>query len=136
MKKIMITLIGVVFFFTLFGCSKEPEEPFFNLIYNGYTNMTRILEYQDKDIIRVTKGEVGTDYLKLKQGSKLEYKSSESIDKCTLLIQNMESKEKVKEVILDTYKVDTDISQGKYIYTFFAEWKDGSAKFIKFIQIE
>lgn len=136
MKKINILLIGLIFIFSVIGCSKESKEPYLNLIHNGYTNTTLLVEYQENDDKSSIEGTVGTNYLKLKQYSKLEYKSSKSIDKCSLLIQNVETKEKVKEVILDTHNVITNIAQGKYIYTFFTEWKNGNAKFIKYIEIE
>lgn len=81
-------------------------------------------------------GELVNNYLKIKQNSKLQYMSSKSIDKCTLLIQRADTKEKVKEITLDNNNANTSISQGKYIYTFSLEWKNGSAKFIKLIEIE
>lgn len=136
MKKLALFLIGAVFLFILIGCSKEPKEPYLNLVYNGYTNTTILVEYNDSLTEKSYQGESGNNYLKIVQDDKLLYKSSKSIDKCTLLIQKADVKEKVKEITLDDNNVDTSIPQGKYIYTFSVYWENSSAKFIKLIEIE
>lgn len=123
MRKMIILLIALMFIFTLIGCSKEPTEPYLTLGYNGYTNTTNLVEYKDNDTEKSYQGEQGNNYLRIKKNSKLQYKSSKSEDKCTLLIQRSDTKEKVKKIALDTNNVDTTIPQGKYIYTFSLEWK-------------
>ena len=136
MKRLTLLLIGLVFIFALMGCSKKSKEPYLTLVYNGYTNTTILVEYKDNGIEKSYQGDIGNNYLKIKGDSKLQYKPSKSIDNCTLLIQRADSKEKVKEINLDNNNVVTSIPQGKYIYTFSTEWRTGSAKFIKLIEIE
>lgn len=132
----IILLIALMFIFTLISCSKEPTEPYLTLIYNGFTHTTNLAEYKDNDTEKSYQGEQGNNYLRIRKNSILEYKSSKSEEKCTLLIQRSETKKKVKELALDTNDVDTTVPQGKYIYTFSLEWKNGSAKFIKLIEIQ
>jgi hypothetical protein len=136
MRRIKILLVGVMLIFFLFGCSKITTEPTLNLINGGITNTTILVEYKINGVEKNYGGEFGTSHLKIKQGNKLQYKSSASENKCTLLIESLDTKKKVKEVVLDNNNVDTSVPQGKYIYNFLVEWKDGSAKFIKFIEIE
>lgn len=96
------------------------------------------MKYKNDDSKKSYEGELGINYLKIKQGSQLQYKFSnkEDADKSTLLIQKADTKEKVKELVLDDNSVETSIPQGKYIYNFLIEWKNGSAKFIKLIEVE
>ena len=136
MKRVIILLIAIMFIFALFGCSTQPKEPTLNLVYDGYTNTTSLIDYRDNSTERNYQIDLGNSYIKVKQGSNLQYKSSNSKSKCTLLIQMSDTKEKVKEVVLDKNSVDTSIPQGKYIYNFLIEWNNGSAKFMKLIEIE
>lgn len=136
MKKLFVSFICILFILALIGCSKISKEPQLNLKYDGRTYMTLLIEYQDNNTKNKLQGDYGTSYLKIKQHSKLEFVSTKSIDKCTLLIQKAETKEKVKEQTLNYDTVDTNIPPGKYIYTFSTKWEGGSAKFIEMVEIE
>ena len=137
MKRSSIILIVIVCIFVLIGYSKKASDPMLTLVHNGYTNTTILAEYKQDDFEKDYKqDDFGNSYLDIKQGEKLEYKLLNREGKCTLLIQKSDNKEIVKEIVLDNQKVDTSIPKGKYIYNFLTEWENGSAKFIKLIEIE
>ena len=137
MKRSRIILIVIVFIFVLIGYSKKASDPMLTLVHNGYTNTTILAEYKQDDFEKdYNQDDFGNSYLDINQGEKLEYKLLNRKGKCTLLIEKSDSKEAVKEIVLDNQKVDTSIPKGKYIYNFLVEWENGNAKFIKLIEIE
>jgi len=136
LKKIILLLVGLIVITTFIGCSKQSKEPYLTLGYNGFTNTTVLINYQDNNTKHNYEAQLGNNYLKVSQNSQVDYYSSKDIDSCTLLIQNAETKEKVEEIVLDSNIVKTNIPQGKYIYTFSTKWKNGSSKFIELIEIQ
>ena len=137
MKKSSIIVVVIICIFVLIGYSKKASEPMLTLVHNGYTNTTILAEYKEDDSEKnYNQDDFGNSYLDIKQGEKLEYKLLNRKGKCTLLIEKADSKETVKEIVLDNQKVDTSIPKGKYIYNFLIELENGSAKFIKLIEIK
>lgn len=137
MKKLRIALIITMCTFILLGCSKKSSEPMLNLIYNGYTNTTTLVEFEENNTKNFyNQGDFGNNYLKISQGKNLQYKLFNREGQCTLLIQNSDTNEIIKEIVLTDENIDTSIDKGKYIYTFLIEWENGSSKFIKLIEIQ
>lgn len=137
MKRSSIIVVVIICIFVLIGYSKKVSEPMLTLVHNGYTNTTVLAEYKENDSEKnYNQDDFGNSYLDIKQGEKLEYKLLNRKGKCTLLIEKSDNKETVKEMVLDNQKVDTSIPNGKYIYNFLIEWENGSAKFIKLIEIK
>lgn len=137
MRSLRIILVIIMCTFVLLGCSKKSSEPILTLIYNGYTNTTILAEYKENNSEKnYNQDDFGKSYLDITQGTNLQYKLFNRKGTCTLLIQNSDTNETVKEIVLDDKSVDTSIPKGKYIYNFLINWENGSAKFIKLIQIE
>jgi hypothetical protein len=145
MKNKIIVLIGLIMVaFALFGCEKQYKQSplYVSIVYEGRAYSTTPVDYKYKGTKKHSDETLGNIYIKIKQGAQAQCRvtnlySDES--KCTLTIQKSDTKEKIKEVVLnnnDLNNLDTSIPKGKYIYSFSMDWKNGSAKFIGLIEIE
>ena len=118
MKKLRIASIITICTFILLGCSKKSSEPMLNLIYSGYTNTTTLVEIEENNTKNFyNQGDFGNNYLKISQGKNLQYKLFNRIGKCTLLIQNSDTNEIIKDCFLEQKMKDLVLT--KFIHKVF-----------------
>ncbi len=135
MKRIIALILSMGLLMTMISCSKPVDAKALSLSYGEEKLPTVLIQYKDAngESLFVENGSED-DLFVVSSDDSLTI--NEDVDVVYLIVEDMHTKESVREIIVRNKTVDMDLPTGDYIYNFIVDWGSETGKYVKYFSVK